>query len=177
MDTLIISAKTIILASKQKNLVTCSLFYLLQPYLMVISGLLVINLLLMVINFLANMLVKVFVNSRHLFILNNIWLKILLGFIIIILMKMIVSFCQQKIILMLTHNFITNMTHRYYFAISESNFIIMEQYQDSDWLQRVEDLTIVCILLTTKLLPKVFLFLLWQLLVLYCYFLFIDDFY
>lgn len=47
-------------------------------------------------------------------------------------MKMIVSFCQQKIILILTHNFITSMTHRYYFAISESNFIIMEQHQDSD---------------------------------------------
>ncbi|WP_338967574.1 ATP-binding cassette domain-containing protein [Spiroplasma endosymbiont of Lonchoptera lutea] len=104
------------------------------------------------------MLVKVFIDSHHLFILNSIWLKILLGFIIIILMKMIVSFCQQKIILMLTHNFITSMTHRYYFAISESNFIIMEQYQDSDWLQRVEDLTIVCSLLTTKLLQGIHIF-------------------
>lgn len=51
---------------------SCSLFYLLQPYLMIILGLLIINLLLTVINFLANMLVKVFVDSHHLFILNNI---------------------------------------------------------------------------------------------------------
>ncbi|WP_342224556.1 cysteine peptidase family C39 domain-containing protein [Spiroplasma endosymbiont of Asaphidion curtum] len=81
LDTLIISAKTIILASKQKNMSSCSLFYLLQPYLMIILGLLIINLLLTVINFLANMLVKVFVDSHHLFILNNRLLALLIKII------------------------------------------------------------------------------------------------